>query len=221
MRTSNVVASVATAADTAADKDWQINVCELTAMHYLTFGTVHVILTNNLGQVRKSAHWVPKLLSTAQKRRVKRRGNFLDLYRRRLLAVLNKRVMMDKTGCFLTHPRNINQKADDGVGEEEPSRPSKFPVHTNRSQQIMLKGVIYNNYIPSDITINADYVKKALARLLVILRTKRPVYHPRISCLSPGVPDSEGGEDNLTPSLFSISRPSRRFPLSESEVRAG
>jgi hypothetical protein len=106
------------------------------------------------------------------------------------LAVLNKRVMMDKTGCFLTHPRNINQKAVDGVGKEELARPSKFLVHTNRSQQIMLKGVIYTNYIPSGKTINVDYVKKALARLLVILRTKRPVYHPRIGCCTGTMPQS-------------------------------
>jgi hypothetical protein len=37
-------------------KDWQINVCELTIMHYLTFGTVYAILTNDQGQVKKSAH---------------------------------------------------------------------------------------------------------------------------------------------------------------------
>jgi hypothetical protein len=36
------------------------------------------------------------------------------------------------------------------------------------------KGVIYMNYAPRGKTINAEYVKKALARFLVIFRNKRP-----------------------------------------------
>jgi len=31
------------------------------------------------------------------------------------------------------------------------------------------KGVIYTNYVPRGETVNADYIKKALARFLVVL----------------------------------------------------
>jgi hypothetical protein len=36
------------------------------------------------------------------------------------------------------------------------------------------KGIIYANYIPRGNTVHANYVKKALARFLMILRKKRP-----------------------------------------------
>jgi hypothetical protein len=37
------------------------------------------------------------------------------------------------------------------------------------------KGVIYMNYVPKGETVNAEYIKKSVARFLKIFRKKRPV----------------------------------------------
>jgi hypothetical protein len=60
--TGVVLASIAT----AIEKDRRITVRELAAMHGLPIGIVHAILKEDLGLVKKSARWVPKLLSALQ-----------------------------------------------------------------------------------------------------------------------------------------------------------
>ncbi len=37
------------------------------------------------------------------------------------------------------------------------------------------KGVIYMNYVPKGETVNAEYIKKALARFLNVFKSKRPI----------------------------------------------
>ncbi len=37
------------------------------------------------------------------------------------------------------------------------------------------KGVIYTNYVPKGETVNAEYIKKALARFLKVFKSKRPI----------------------------------------------
>jgi histone-lysine N-methyltransferase SETMAR len=37
------------------------------------------------------------------------------------------------------------------------------------------KGVIYTNYVPKGETVNAKYIKKALARFLKVFKAKRPI----------------------------------------------
>jgi hypothetical protein len=68
-------------------------------------GTIHAILNDNLGLVKKSACWVPKLLSLAQKKeRVDCSGDFLGLLRRHSLVVLNNIVTMDETAVSFHTP---------------------------------------------------------------------------------------------------------------------
>ncbi len=49
----------------AVENDQRITVQELAAMHGLPIGTIHTILNDDLGLVMKSAHWVPKMFSSA------------------------------------------------------------------------------------------------------------------------------------------------------------
>jgi hypothetical protein len=37
------------------------------------------------------------------------------------------------------------------------------------------KGVICTNYVPKGKTVNAEYIKKALARCLKVFKAKRPI----------------------------------------------
>jgi hypothetical protein len=60
-KTTKQTGDIVTSFPVAVENDQQMTV------HDLPLGTVHAILTDNLGLVNKSAHWVPKLLSTAGK----------------------------------------------------------------------------------------------------------------------------------------------------------
>jgi hypothetical protein len=93
-RTGNVVAAVAAAIET----DQRLTIRELAVMLDLTFATVQSTLTVDLGLVKKSARWIPKLLSSDQKEeRVKCSEDFLQLLRQRSLAVLDNIVTMDES----------------------------------------------------------------------------------------------------------------------------
>jgi hypothetical protein len=100
------VASIATAVE---ENRW-ITVHELAAMHGLTFGTVQAILTDDLGLVKESARWVPKLLSSEQKtERVDCSNPFLDLIRRQSLVVLNNIITMDESAVSFHTPEMKKQ----------------------------------------------------------------------------------------------------------------
>ncbi len=100
-RTDNIVADVAAAVET----DRRLTIRELAVMLDLTFSTVQSTLTVDLGLVKKSARWVPKLLSSDQKEeRVKRSKDFLQLLRQRSLAVLDNIVTMDESAVSLHTP---------------------------------------------------------------------------------------------------------------------
>jgi hypothetical protein len=111
-------------------------------MHGLTFGPVQAILTDDLGLVKKSARWVPKLLSTDQK---KESNAFLDRIRRQLLAVLNNIVTMDGP-AILFHTPETKKQLMQWVKKGQPG-PIKAHVHASRSKQMVFvffnaKGVI-------------------------------------------------------------------------------
>jgi hypothetical protein len=92
-----------------------------------------------------------------------------------------------------------------------------------------VKSVIYTNHLPKGKTVNTEYMKKILARLLVIVFSGKKALHviPGLGhhaphrCLSPGVPGSKRDQDNLPPTLFAGPHPIGLFPLPEGEVGAG
>jgi histone-lysine N-methyltransferase SETMAR len=175
-RTGDVLASIAAA---SVEKDRRITVWELAATHGLPIGNVHAILKEDLGLVKKSAHWVPKLLSSKQKKeRVDSKGDFLALLRRHSLALLNNIVTMDESAVSF-HTLVTKRMSKQWVKKGQPD-PRKAKVHATRTKKMVLvffdtKGVIYMNCIPKGETINAKYVKKALARFLKVFKVKRPI----------------------------------------------
>jgi hypothetical protein len=154
-------------------------ICELAAMYDLPFGTIQAILTDNLGLVMKSARWVPKLLSVAQKQeQVDCSRDFLKLLRWHSLAVLNNMVTMDESAVSFHAPETKKQSMQ-WVKKGQPV-PRKAQVHATRSKQMVLifiyaKGVIYTNYVPSGETVNTEYIRKALAAFLKAFRKKGPI----------------------------------------------
>ena len=75
-RTASSVAAVAAVA-AAIEEDRRFTVRSLVSVTGLSTMTIHRILKDDLGLVKKSARWVPKLLSDAQKKaRVERCEEF-------------------------------------------------------------------------------------------------------------------------------------------------
>jgi hypothetical protein len=66
VRTASLIASVAT----AIEDDRRLGVKYLVAAHGVSIYTIHSILHKDLGLEKKSAKWVPKLLSDEQKKSV-------------------------------------------------------------------------------------------------------------------------------------------------------
>jgi hypothetical protein len=52
------------------------------------------------------------------------------------------------------------------------------------------KGVIYTNYVPKGETVNAEYIKKALARFLKVSRRRGRSCHPRTGSCAGTTPRS-------------------------------
>ncbi len=174
-RTGDVLAAIAA----TIEEDRRIMVRELAATHGLPIGTVHAILKEDLGLVKKSARWVPKLLSLEQmEERVAASGDFLALLRRHSLALLNNIVTMDESAVSF-HTPETKRASKEWVKKGLPG-PRKAKVHATRTNKMVLvffdaKGVIYTNYIPKGETVNAEYIKKALARFPQVFKSKRPI----------------------------------------------
>ncbi len=173
--TGDVLASIAA----AIEKDRWITVRKLAATHGLPIGTVHTILKEDLGLVKKSARWVLKLLSSEQmEERVASSSDFLALLRRHSLALLNNIVTMDESAVSF-HTPETKRASKEWVKKGLPG-PRKAKVHATRTKKMVLvffdaKGVIYTNHVPKGKTVNAEYIKKALARFLKVFKSKRPI----------------------------------------------
>ena len=142
-RTADIIAAVAA----AVEEDRRITVRQLASRFGLTVGTTHAILTEDLGLFKKSARWVPKLLSPDQKqKRVELSADFLKLVRRHSAAVLNNIVTVDESAVSF-HTPETKKQSKQWTKKGQPG-PLKAKVHASRSKQMVLvffdaKGVIY------------------------------------------------------------------------------
>jgi hypothetical protein len=99
-RTAAIIAAVA--ADVAEDR--RVSVKVLASVHGVSVGTMFNILRDDLGLVKKSARWVPKLLSEEQKlERVRTCRDFVAAVQRHSMSMLEDIVTMDETMvCYHT-----------------------------------------------------------------------------------------------------------------------
>jgi histone-lysine N-methyltransferase SETMAR len=141
--------------------------------------TIHHALKEDLNLSRKSARWVPKLLTDKMKKeRVRTSEAYLAMVRRRSKAILENIVTMDESAVSFHTPKTKVQSKQ-WLKKGEPG-PIKAKVHATRTKQMVLaffnaKGLIYTNYVPKGATVNANYIVKALGIFLKVLRKKRPV----------------------------------------------
>ena len=81
-RTQSLIASVSA----AVEEDRQVSIEDLAGARGVSYGTIFNIIHDDLGLVKKSARWVPKLLSREQMlERVRISTNFVAAVRRRSL----------------------------------------------------------------------------------------------------------------------------------------
>ncbi len=122
--------------------------------------------------LKKSARWVPKLLTEEMKKeRVRTSEAFLAMIRRRSKAMLENIVTMDESAVSF-HTPETKQQSKQWLKKDEPG-PIKAKIHATRAKHMVLaffdaKGLIYMNYgyMPSETTVNARYIVEALLKLV-------------------------------------------------------
>jgi histone-lysine N-methyltransferase SETMAR len=173
-RTADVIAAVST----AIKEDRRITIRQLALGCGVSSGTISNILHAELGLVKKSARWVPKLLSEDQKKeRVRSCNSFIHMLQKKSLSMLDQIVTMDESAVSF-HTPETKKQSKQWLKKGSPG-PVKAKVHASRSKQMVLvffdsKGVIYTNYVPRGTSVSANYILEALGRFLVHFRKKRP-----------------------------------------------
>ena len=173
-RNQSLIATVAA----AVEEDRRVSIEDLAGAHGVSHGTIFNILSDDLGLVKKSARWVPKLLSAEQKlERVRISTSFIAAVRRRSLAMLDQIVTMDET-LVSYHTPLTKKQSKQWIPKGQPG-PIKAKVQASRTKQMVLaffdsKGLIYSNIVPRGVTVNAAYIVKALASFMKNLKQKRP-----------------------------------------------
>ena len=92
------------------EKDGRVTIRKLAESHGVSNDTIHKILHDDLGLSKKSARWVPKLLSKEQmQERVRVCKKFVAAVHRHSKAWLNNIVTMDETMVSLHTPETKKQ----------------------------------------------------------------------------------------------------------------
>jgi histone-lysine N-methyltransferase SETMAR len=151
---------------------------KLASAYGVSKRTINLTLRHDLNLTKKSARWVPKLLTEEMKKeRVRTSELFLAMVRRHSMSLLDNIVTMDESAVSF-HTPETKQQSMQWLPKGQPG-PVKAKVHATRTKQMVLaffdsKGLISTNYVPRGSTVNANYIVEALGSFLKILRKKRP-----------------------------------------------
>jgi histone-lysine N-methyltransferase SETMAR len=178
-RSTTLVADVAA----AVENDARVTCVDLASAFGVSRGTIHNILRDDLGLVKKSARWVPKILSEDQKKeRVRICTEFVAAVTRRSKAMLDNIITMDET-MVSYHTPETKRQSKKWIQKGKPG-PIKARVHASRTKQMVLaffdsKGLVYTHIAARGTSINATYMVKVLGKFLKHFRKKRPVMADR------------------------------------------
>jgi histone-lysine N-methyltransferase SETMAR len=161
------------------EEDRRVTIKSIALANGVSVKTVHDILHKDLGLVKKSARWAPRLLNADQKKeRVRTCQKFLAAVQRRSMAMLDNIVTMDESAVSF-HTPETKQQSKQWLPKGQPG-PIKAKVQASRTKQMVLaffdaKGIIYTNYAPRGTTVNANYIVEALGKFMKVFRKKRPI----------------------------------------------
>ncbi len=161
----------------AADvqEDRRVNCKDLASAHGISNGTMHNILRDDLGLVKKSARWVPK--SSARSRSRSQCGPAGTSSPPSSATMLQNIVTMDET-IVSYHTPETKKQSRQWIEKGKPG-PIKAGVHASRTKQMVMaffdcKGLIYTHIVPGGDKVNAIYIVKVLGTFMKHLRKKRP-----------------------------------------------
>jgi hypothetical protein len=133
VQTASLIASVAA----AIEEDRHLSVKYLAAVNGVSVYIIHSILHKDLGLEKKSARWVPKLLSVEQKEeRVRTCTAFIAAVQCRSMVMLDNMVTMDET-MVCHHTPETKKQSMQWVKKGQPG-PLKARVHASRTKQMLL-----------------------------------------------------------------------------------
>jgi hypothetical protein len=105
-RTAEVIAAVST----AIKEDRRITIRQLALGCGVSSRTISNIPHTELGLVKKSARWVPKLLSEDQKKeRMRSCNSFIGMLQKKSLSMLDQIVTMDESAVSFHTPETKKQ----------------------------------------------------------------------------------------------------------------
>lgn len=147
---------LAVASELSTDRRRSID--ELADMFDLSHGTMHKIITNDLGMRKVSARWKIK-----KNVRVETSQCFLARHAREGDHFLNKIVTCDETWLHFYDPET---KAESMVWKRPSSPPPKKAKVIKSAKKVMFlvfmdhRGILLSHAIPTDKTVNAGYYQK-------------------------------------------------------------
>ena len=161
------------------ERNRRLTVKELSRLFDRTETTIFRVLTKDLGLVKKSAPWVPKLLTDEQKaERVRCSQGIINLSKKAGMGNLKKVITMDESAVSF-HTPETKRQSKQWIKKGEPG-PVKAKVHATRTKQMVVcfmdqDGLIYTNYVPRGRSVTGAYTIECLKKFLKAFRKKRPV----------------------------------------------
>ncbi|KAL4112628.1 hypothetical protein QTP88_016377 [Uroleucon formosanum] len=141
---------------------------------------VQRIIREDLGKRKLCARFVPHALTTEQRqRRVSHAKDVLQMVTN-TPNFLKNIITGDESWCFAYDPETKRQSAQ-WVGENSP-RPKKLRFQKSKIKTMLIvlfdsQGIIHKEFVPPGSTVNAEFYKNVLDRLLL----DHPPYSPDLS----------------------------------------
>ena len=152
----------------AVREDGQLTVWELAHMYDVSVYTITTILHEDIRLSKKSARWVPKLLTNEQKCEwVQVCQQFVRDVQNHCKDYLNTILTMDKTMISLPTPKTEKQ-SEMWISKGEPGK-EKAQVQASWTKHMAivffdLKGLIYTNIVLKGKSVNSANIMMALDR---------------------------------------------------------
>lgn len=159
------------------EEDRRVDVAHLASVFEVSTGTIFNILHDDLGLVKKSARWVPKLLSKEQKDTRVACSRELKKMIEDDPSSLTRIVTMDETMVSLFTPERKEQSKQ-WLPKGSPA-PVKAKTQASRRKRMVLaffdaNGLIYSRIADENTRVNANYIVDTLNRFLNRFQRKRP-----------------------------------------------
>lgn len=160
------------------EENRRVTIGLLARGYQMSRSTMHALVSEQLGLAKKSARWIPKMLSEEQRmERVRCSAAFLELAGDPRDKFLDMIVTMDESAVSL-HTPETKKQSKQWITKGQPG-PLKAKVQASRDKQMIMaffdnKGMIFYCLVPKDKTVNGAFVIDVLKRFLKAFRRKRP-----------------------------------------------